>query len=66
MKNKSELMLCIKCKRKAVIVSYLEDMRYRYKCCECGQYFEFNGTSRLEAEVIWKYFICRDERQLVR
>lgn len=59
--DRYEKKKCIKCGKNAVITSYLENQRYRFKCQECGQYVEFNATSWLEAEVMWKHIICKEE-----
>lgn len=52
---------CIKCGKDAVVSSYLENQRYKYKCHECGQYFEYNATSWLEADIIYKHVICKQD-----
>lgn len=57
-----ERMVCPMCEKKAVISSYLENARYRYKCRECGQYFEFNAPSYLAADLIWEYYIGGKEK----
>ena len=43
---------CFKCKGE-VFSSYLENARYRYECLNCGQYFELNACSQLEADTIY-------------
>lgn len=48
---------CVMCGTDAVVSSYLGNQRYRYKCRECGQFFEFNATSWLAADLIWKHYI---------
>ena len=57
----NDLKKCIICGNQSVRTSYLEDRRYRFKCNECGQYFEFNASSWIEAEVMWKHIICKEE-----
>ena len=60
MSEKDNKKLCVMCGKEAVVTSYLENSRYRFKCHECGQYFEFNAPSWLAAELIWKYYISKD------
>lgn len=60
MSERDNKKLCVMCGKEAVVTSYLENGRYRFKCHECGQYFEFNAPSWLTAELIWKYHISKD------
>lgn len=57
MSEKDNKKLCVMCGKEAVLTSYLENSRYRFKCHECGQYFEFNAPSQA-ADVIFNYVIC--------
>lgn len=59
--DRSNMKSCPMCRIQAVVTSYLENQRYRYKCRECGQYFEYNAPSWLAADVVWKYVICGEE-----
>ena len=61
--DRNNLKKCIMCGNQSVQTSYLEDRRYRFKCNECGQYFEFNASSWIEAEVIYKHVMCGEERK---
>lgn len=44
-----------------VFASYEENRRYRYKCNNCGQYFEFNAPSQLAADIIFNNIICEKQ-----
>lgn len=53
------LRCCIKCRSTDVVATYEEDRRYKYLCMECGQYFEFNARSQLEADEMWNTMFVR-------
>lgn len=55
--NIKPLKPCIMCDKDTVIATYEENRRYRYKCRNCGQYFEFNAPSQLAADLIFNYII---------
>lgn len=59
--NIKPLKNCPMCKNKNVFASYEENARYRYKCIDCGQYFEFNAPSQLAADVIFNHIIAKKE-----
>ena len=44
---------CPVCSCPEIMTFYVSDRRYRYRCCACGQFFEFNASSQLHAYRIW-------------
>lgn len=55
--NIKPLKPCIMCDKDEVIATYEKNGRYRYECCNCGQYFEFNAPSQMAADLIFNYII---------
>ena len=60
-KNASIIPLrrCPVCGGPEIMSFYMEDRRYRYRCCNCGQYFEFNARSQLQADNMWNELFKR-------
>ena len=55
--NIKPLKSCPMCDKNEVFATYEENARYRYKCNNCGQYFEFNAPSQFAADIIFNEVI---------
>jgi transcription elongation factor Elf1 len=53
------LRKCPVCGGPEVMSFYMEDRKYRYTCCTCGQYFEFNARSQAQADHMWNELFKR-------
>lgn len=38
---------------------YMGDRRYKYRCFGCGQYFEFNAQTQIQADRMWNDLFVR-------
>ena len=53
------LQKCPVCGGPEIMSRCLGDRRYRYTCCHCGQYFEFNARNQIQADRMWNSLFVR-------
>ena len=51
--NIQPLHPCPMCEKDEIFATYEENRRYKYRCKNCGQYFEFNAPSQYAADLIF-------------
>ena len=58
--NIKPLKSCPMCDKDTIIATYDGNARYKYKCNNCGQYFEFNAPSQFAADIIFNEVIVAE------
>jgi rubrerythrin len=60
MENQERIKACPMCGGE-VLLSYLNDWRYKFQCKSCYQYFELNAPTQSEADRIYNEIIASNK-----